>query len=126
MDESLGRCQFRLALKQAMDLAQKANRYLDEKSPWKIIKQDRQVAADALYDAISVISCLGIALYPFLPFSSRRLHEFLGYEDDIEDYGWEPRFPEPGKKLLPPEPLFSKLDEELIAEEVSRLGQGRN
>jgi len=126
MDESLGRCQFRLALKQAMELAQKANRYLDEKSPWKVIEQDRQAAADALYDAISVISCLRIALYPFLPFSSQRLHEFLGFEDDIEDYGWEPRFPSLGQRLLPPKPLFAKLDEGLIAEEVSRLGQGHN
>jgi methionyl-tRNA synthetase len=126
MDESLGRCQFRLALKQAMTLAQEANRYLDEKSPWKIIKGDRQAAADALYDAISVISCLRIALYPFLPFSSRRLHEFLGFGGGIEDYGWKPSFPAPGQKLLTPEPLFSKLDEDLIEEEISRLGRGRN
>jgi methionyl-tRNA synthetase len=127
MDESLGRCQFRLALKQAMELAQETNRYLDEKSPWKVIKQDRQAAADALYDAISVISCLRIALYPFLPFSSQKLHEYLGFSGSVEDCGWKPDpFPEPGQKLLPPQPLFAKLDEGLIAEEVSRLGQGRN
>jgi methionyl-tRNA synthetase len=124
MDESLGRCQFRLALKQAMDLAQEANRYLDEKSPWKVVKQDKQAAADALYDAISVISSLRIALYPFLPFSSQRLHEFLGFDGVIEDYGWQPSFPEPGQKLSPPQPLFAKLDEGLIEEELGRLRQG--
>jgi methionyl-tRNA synthetase len=124
MDESLGLCQFRLALKQAMDLAQEANRYLDEKSPWKVVKQDKQAAADALYDAISVISSLRIALYPFLPFSSQRLHEFLGFDGVIEDYGWQPSFPEPGQKLSPPQPLFAKLDEGLIEEELGRLRQG--
>jgi methionyl-tRNA synthetase len=124
MDESLGRCQFRLALKQAMDLAQEANRYLDEKSPWKVVKQDKQAAADALYDAISVISSLRIALYPFLPFSSQQLHEFLGFDGVIEDYGWQPSFPEPGQKLLSPQPLFTKLDEGLIEEELSRLRRG--
>jgi methionyl-tRNA synthetase len=124
MDESLGRCQFKLALRQAMTLAQEANRYLDEKSPWKVIKQDKQAAADALYDAISVISCLRIALYPFLPFSSQRLHEFLGFDDNIGDCGCEPSFPSPGQKLLSPNPLFTKLDEGLIEEELSRLGQG--
>jgi methionyl-tRNA synthetase len=124
MDESLGRCQFRLALKQAMDLAQEANRYLDEKSPWKVVKQDKQAAADALYDAISVISSLRIALYPFLPFSSQRLHEFLGFDGVIEDYGWQPSFPEPGQKLSPPQHLFAKLDEGLIEEELGRLRQG--
>jgi methionyl-tRNA synthetase len=124
MDESLAQCQFKLALKQAMTLAQEANRYLDEKSPWKVIKQDKQAAADALYDAISVISCLRVALYPFLPFSSQRLHEFLGFEGSVADDGWQPRSPEPGQKLLPPKPLFTKLDEGLIEEELSRLGQG--
>jgi methionyl-tRNA synthetase len=122
IDESIGQCQFRLALKQAMTLAQEANRYLDDKSPWKVIKRDKQAAADALYDAISVISCLRIALYPFLPFSSQKLHEYLGFSGSVEDYGWKPGFSEPGQKLLPPKPLFAKLDEGLIAEEVSRLG----
>ncbi|MFC1938816.1 methionine--tRNA ligase [Chloroflexota bacterium] len=126
VDESLGRCQFRLALKQAMTLAQEANRYLDEKSPWKVIKQDKQAAADALYDAISVVSCLRIALYPFLPFSSQKLHAYLGFDGSVEGDGWRLRVPEPGQKLLLPKPLFSKLDKELIEEEVSHLGQGHN
>ena len=73
--------------------------------------------------AISVLSCLRTALYPFLPFSSQRLHQFLGFEGNVEDDGWQLRSPSPGQKLLPPEPLFAKLDEGLIEEEASRLGQ---
>jgi methionyl-tRNA synthetase len=105
-----------------MSLAQEANRYLEEKSPWKVITEDRQAAATALYVAISVISCLRTVLHPFLPFSSQKLHQYLGFEGSVEDDGWQPRFPSPGQKLLPPEPLFSKLDEGLIEEEVSRVG----
>ena len=122
MDMLLSQCHFREALRSAMSLAQETNRYLEEKSPWKAIKEDKQAAATALYVAISVISCLRTALYPFLPFSSQKLHEYLGFEGRVEDDGWRPRSPSPGQKLLPPEPLFSKLDEGLIEEEVSRLG----
>ena len=107
----------------ALFLAQETNRYLDEKSPWKTIKEDRQAAATALYVAISVLSCLRTVLYPFLPFSSQRLHEFLGFEGSVEDDGWQFRPPVPGQRLLPPEPLFSKLDEGLVDEETSRLEQ---
>jgi len=114
-------CHFKLAIKSAMLLAQETNRYLDEKSPWKTIKQDRQKSATALYVAISVLSCLRTVLYPFLPFSSQKLHEFLGFEGRVEDDGWQLRFPSPGQRLLPPEPLFYKLDEGLIEEETSRL-----
>jgi len=122
MDEFLYHCHFREAIRTAMALAQEANRYLDEKSPWKTIKQDRQASATALYVAISVLSCLRTVLYPFLPFSSQRLHEFLGFKGNVEDDGWQLRFPSSGQRLLPPEPLFSKLDEELADEENSRLG----
>jgi len=122
VDMLLSQCHFREAMRSAMSLAQDTNRYLEEKSPWKVIKEDRQAAATALYVAISVISCLRTALYPFLPFSSQKLHRYLGFEGSVEDDGWQPHFPSSGQKLLPPEPLFSKLDEGLIEEEVSRLG----
>ena len=41
----------------------------------------------------------------------------------VEDDGWRLHSPTPGQKLLPPEPLFSKLDEELAEEESDRLQQ---
>jgi len=105
-----------------MTVAQEANRYLDEKSPWKVIKEDRPAAARSLYQALKIITQLKTMLYPFLPFSSQKLHEYLGFEGNIEDYGWQWQELPPGQRLLPPEPLFKKLDESLVAEETSRLG----
>jgi methionyl-tRNA synthetase len=122
VDELLSRCSFKQALRTAMTVAQETNRYLDEKSPWKVIKKDRQAAANSLYVALCLISHLRTMLYPFLPFSSQRLHEYLGFGGNVEEDGWQLRVPLPGQKLLPPEPLFSKLDEGLVAEETSRLG----
>ncbi|HEY92232.1 MAG TPA: methionine--tRNA ligase [Dehalococcoidia bacterium] len=122
MDELLYRCHFKEAIKLAMSLAQETNRYLEKKSPWEVIKEDRQAAADSLYTALVVISCLKTVLYPFLPFSSQKLHELLGFEGNVKDDGWQLRSPSPGQRLLPPEPLFSKLDEELVEEETKRLG----
>ena len=121
MDGLLYRCHFREAIRSAMSLAQETNRYLDEKSPWKIIERDRQASATALYVAISVLSCLRTALYPFLPFSSQKLHRLLGFEGNVEDDGWQLRLPSPGQKLPSPTPLFTKLDEKLVEEETNRL-----
>ncbi|GAI14968.1 unnamed protein product, partial [marine sediment metagenome] len=123
MDGLVYRCHFKEAIRLAMSLAQETNRYLDVKSPWKIIEQDRQAAANSLYVALGVISCLKTILYPFLPFSSQQLHEFLGFKGSVEDDGWQLHFPSPGQRLLAPKPLFSKLDEGLVAEEASRLGE---
>ncbi|TES87839.1 MAG: methionine--tRNA ligase [Dehalococcoidia bacterium] len=123
VDGRLYGCHFREAIRAVMALAQEANRYLDDKSPWKKIKEDRQAAATSLYVALNVIANLKTMLYPFLPFSSQRLHEYLGFTGRIEDYGWNWQELPPGQKLLPPQPLFSKLDDSLVEEEAKKLGQ---
>ncbi|MBI2851871.1 MAG: methionine--tRNA ligase [Chloroflexi bacterium] len=119
----LSGCHFREAIRSAMSLAQETNRYLDNKSPWKIIKEDRAKAATALYTAVGVIAQLKTMLYPFLPFSSQKLHAYLGFDGSITDYGWGTNLPPPGQKLALPQPLFVKLDEKLAESESAKLGQ---
>ena len=119
---NLEKCNFRSAIQDAMALARTANAYLDDKSPWKVIKEDRQAAATSLYVALNVISSLKTLLYPFLPFSSQKAHEYLGFDGKVEEYGWKPQTPPPGQKLREPKPLFVKLDESIIEEETKRIG----
>ena len=121
VDRLLHQCRFREAIRQAMGLAQESNRYLDEKAPWKRIGEDRQGAATSLYVALSVISCLRTLLYPFLPFSSQRLHRLLGFEGRVEDTSWGISPLAAGQRLAPPEPLFTKLEEKVADEESARL-----
>jgi len=98
------------ALGAAMAMAQEANAYLSETEPWKTAKTDRERTATTLYTALCVIDALKIALYPFLPFSSGKVHEYLGYTDAIDDAGWIARRPVPGTPLVTPAPLFRKMD----------------
>ena len=123
VDKLLYECHFKQALMTTMSLAHEANRYLDEKSPWKAIKEDRQAAASSLYIALEIISQLKTMLYPFIPFSSQKVHEFLGFTGNIEISGWQWQELPPGQKLLKPEPLFTKLDDSLVEEETKKLGQ---
>jgi len=121
-DNHLSKCEFKDAIKATMALAHEANRYLDEKAPWKTIKTDRQAAANSLYTAISVIAQLKTLLYPFLPFSSQKVHEYLGFDGKAGDRGWQWQELPPGQKLQEPQPLFKKLDESIIEEETRRIG----
>ena len=123
VDGQLHACHFREGIRSAFSLAQEANRYLDTKAPWKMIKTDRAGAGTSLYVALNVISCLRIVLYPFLPFSSQKLHRLLGYEGDVQATGWTFEDLPPGQKLAQPEPLFIKLEDKIAAEETARLGQ---
>jgi len=123
VDKSLYRCSFREAIRQAMSLAQQANRYLDEQAPWKTIKKSPEISAKSAYTVLSVLSVLKTVFYPFLPFSSEKLHTFLGFEGSVREAGWKLQPPVPGQRLHQPQPLFVKLDDSVIAQETSRLGR---
>ena len=56
--EMINGCNFKAAIAEIMALAREANRYLDEKSPWIRIKQDRQAAATSIYVTLRVIDSL--------------------------------------------------------------------
>lgn len=149
--EPIGRlldsCKFKAALGEAMALAHDTNRYLNEKAPWLQIKEDRKAAGATIYVALRVIDSLKTLFYPFLPFSSQELHHFLGYDSDImgrqyietlqEEHGthqalrydgsglegeWAPSQLPAGQVLRKPKPLFKKLDESIVEEELARLG----
>ena len=128
VDENLYNCRFKAAIGQAFGLAQEANRYLDTKAPWKTIKEDRDQAGATLTVAMQAINCLKTILYPFMPFSSQKVHEFLGFDGPIEEGSWDFETCVAGIKagasLREPSPLYTKLDPEIIEDEVQGLGIG--
>jgi methionyl-tRNA synthetase len=138
----------RAALVEALRLASEVNKYLDSASPWFEIKTDKATAAKTIYTALCAINSLKILFSPVLPFSSERLHSYLGYsaplfgeqftaeytdtlgEHTVLSYRpglasgcWEPNRLLPGQALQPPAPLFRKLDPSVIDEERARLGK---
>ncbi|HWO93366.1 MAG TPA: methionine--tRNA ligase [Dehalococcoidia bacterium] len=121
--DEIAACRFRSGLAKAMALAQDANRYLDERAPWKTVQDDRESAGQALYTAIAVIGTLRTAFSPYLPFSSDRLRSQLGLPDDGASTKWCYVDPVPGTRLGTPEPLFRKLDPSMVEEEEARMGR---
>jgi methionyl-tRNA synthetase len=78
----------REALGLALELATKANVYLDQQAPWKTIKQDRDRAATQLYVVAQVIDSLSILLSPFVPHVCEAVHKQLGYLAPIHGKGY--------------------------------------
>jgi methionyl-tRNA synthetase len=121
--QSLQACQFRKAIRKIMALAQDTNRYLDVQAPWKMIKEEPQSAARATYTVLSVLTTLRTVFSPFLPFSSEKLHTYLGFTGSVSDVGWRLQILPPGQKLRYPKPLFAKLDDSIVVQEESRLNK---
>ncbi|HEV3478301.1 MAG TPA: methionine--tRNA ligase [Gaiellaceae bacterium] len=140
---------FRAALNAALALARRANKYLNDEAPWALMESDRERAGTILFAALRAVDSLKTLFAPFLPFSSQRLHEQLGYEGYLSgplefrevdedgaihtvltgDYGswvgeWKPSELPAGRPLQQPSPLFKKLEaEKVVAEELARLRQ---
>jgi methionyl-tRNA synthetase len=145
----LDAARFKQALGEVMRLAMQVNTYLSDQEPWKSIKTDRDRAATVLYIALRCVDSLKMMMTPFLPFSSQQLHEMLGYDGYIAgplefreyteedgsthrvltgDYEtwvgrWQPSELAIGQQLREPKPLFKKLDEKIIEEELARMEQ---
>jgi methionyl-tRNA synthetase len=105
-----------------MFAAREANKYVEDNAPWKLLKENRERCATVLYTAIAAISGIKTALYPFLPFTCQRLHGYLGNEGPVEAAGWTLTMPRGGQPLAESQPLFRKLDPEIIEAEEARLG----
>jgi methionyl-tRNA synthetase len=138
---------FKQGLQEVMRLAGLANQYVSEQAPWAALKTDPARAATILYVSLRTIDSLKILFAPYLPHSSQRLHELLGYEgwlvgplrfEDVAEAGsshvvltgdyadavgrWVPSELPPGQALLEPQPLFQKLDEgAVVAAELARM-----
>ncbi|NPA27069.1 MAG: methionine--tRNA ligase [Chloroflexi bacterium] len=146
--DHLEHVRLRAGLQEAMRLAAQVNKYLERRAPWQRIKEDRQDAGTIIYTALRAIDNLKTLFAPYLPFTSERLHQYLGYEapifgrqytETVEDAlgthevlrydpspatgRWEPSALPPGQALRKPKPLFRKLDPKIIEEEKARLGE---
>lgn len=111
---NIAQCHFKDGLNAAMAVARAANRYLDEQAPWKQIKADREGAGTSIYTMIQVLSGLHTMLCPYLPFSSQKLHGYLGFEGNVSETRWHMQPVPAGTKLPRPEPLFPKLEEPVV------------
>ena len=108
---NIANCHFKDGLNAAMAVARAANRYLDEQAPWKQIKVDREAAGTSIYVMIQVLSGLRVLFSPYLPFSSQKLHEYLGFEGEVSAGSWRSSEVPAGTTLPIPAPLFPKLEE---------------
>jgi methionyl-tRNA synthetase len=141
----LQRSRFKNAVTEAFDVVRDTNKYLADQEPWKI-KDDPERQGSILHVALQIVDDVKTLLTPFLPASTNKIFEMLGGEGvwsgmpeirevDEEggpsypvitgDYGgaakWEHRPIKAGTPLAPPKPLFAKLDNKIVDEELARL-----
>jgi len=111
---------FREALTELMNLARLGNKYLADTEPWKLKKTDEKRSETILNIALQIANHLMVLSEPFLPFTSGKLHEMLKVKksnwNDINDI-------KSGHIIGKASLLFSKIEDDEIEKQVSKLGK---
>lgn len=104
-----------------MNLARDGNKYFNDSEPWVTIKSNKEKCGTTLNICLQAIYTLAELFYPVLPFSSEKLFKML----NAKPVDWR----ESGKSLLKEghqinnaEILFPKIEDEVIEEQISKLG----
>lgn len=104
-----------------MSLARRANKYIDETSPWVLAKDEEQSArlGTVLYNLLETIRFIGVALEPFMPETSEKILDEIGAGKrdlaSLERFGAL----EAGKYVGEPVPIFARIDADKFMEEAN-------
>ena len=144
--EEIGRSRFKSAVTEAMRTVAEANKYMSDQAPWRLRETDPDRMRTILHVVLQLVDDAKTLLTPFLPQSSEKVHRMLGggvpwsgtpYLEKVDEEGgpsypvitgdyavaarWESVPIRPGTPLAVPQPLFAKLDDSVVAEELARL-----
>ncbi|MHA3704592.1 methionine--tRNA ligase [Jatrophihabitans sp. YIM 134969] len=148
----LARSRQKAAITETMRVVADANKYLSDHAPWALKNTDPDRMASVLHVALQVVDDVKTLLTPFLPHSSNKVHALLGGEGrwagmpevhEVEeelavgtpsysvlegDYDtgarWESTPLVPGTPLSAPTPIYRKLDDAVVEEELARMDAG--
>ncbi len=118
---NLGSYRFREALREAMNLARLGNKYLADSEPWKVIKEDPERVKTIINISLQITANLSIILEPFLPFSMKKLREWLNTGNPEWDQAGNPDLLMPGHTISKPALLFEKIEDVQIEKQVNKL-----
>jgi methionyl-tRNA synthetase len=120
---------FRDAQFEVIMLSDLANKYMQKKEPWIVVRrleahpEDQQLIDNCLHICLQLTANLAILLHPFLPYTAKKLLYMMKVVEKMLD--WENAgktdLLKVGYSLRPPELLFRKIEDEEVKEQIEKL-----
>ena len=115
--------QLSATIKKVWAFISRANKYIDETTPWALAKDPakKQELANVMYNLAESLRVISVLISPFMPVTAERIWKQLNLPqafkdvqiEDIESWGGVPA----GLKVGEPEQLFPRIEVEKEAEE---------
>ena len=124
--ELMDKLNFSMALEEIWKLVRRTNKYIDETTPWTLIKEGQEDRLKTvIYNLLESIRIISGLIKPFMKETSSKINEQIGYSDysyeDLTKFG----LLKVGTKVCKGKNLFDRLDVdkelEIIVEKNSEL-----
>jgi methionyl-tRNA synthetase len=106
--------QFSKAINLIRECVDRANKYFDDVSPWKMAKENPQAAQECLNSTLWIFRTISIYLTPVIPELSQKVADLFG----DATYTWKDLLTKPAAKTLHP---FSHLIQRVELEKVQKM-----
>ena len=123
ISSSLDRFKFRDAVNHLIDLARTGNKYLADKEPWKLYKENNiKEVEQILYISLETCALISILSEPFIPNSAKKIRDIL----DINLVNWTRlksanQIIQPGHKIKKSDLIFRKIEDDEIENQLRKL-----
>ena len=127
LETNLDGLQFRKAAQTLRSLWSEGNVYLEEKEPWRAIKQDPDSAALTLRTAMNLIRIYGVVSAPFIPTSSEAIGAVFATDEPAPSWisaqeAASLTMITAGTEFTTPPVLFSKISDDDLAQYETQFG----
>ena len=129
--DAYDRFRFRDAATETMNIARAANKYFNDKAPWKSASADPTDCALAMHMCLQVIRTLGVAVSPIMPNAGATMQRMVGAAvrtgapGEPQEEAWlqaaAMTIPA-GTAIAEPTILFTKIERDVIEQEIAKLG----
>jgi methionyl-tRNA synthetase len=117
VDRLMREYEFKAAVDVIMALAAFGNTYIQTNAPWKLIKTDRETAAQVIKNCIQIVKAVALLLEPVMPAKAQECWTMLGYHDTVSKYPISEAVRHvPETCIRAPAPLFAKMEEDQVKE----------
>ena len=126
VEEQMDKFAFNMALEEIWILVRRANKYIDEKAPWVLAKDESRKAEldTVMHNLAEAIRIISILIYPFMHSTSKEIRKQLGlWYADVE---WKDAFVFEmmgGEQVKKGPQLFPRLDIEKELAELAAVHQ---
>lgn len=113
--------QYKNYVREIMDITRFANKYFNDKEPWKTRNDNPESCATTLHLCIQTVRILSVLFEPLLPFTSERMNSLLNINSPQNWDSAKELLLKEGAEIARPQILFTKIEDDMVDPEIEKL-----